>query len=55
MLEVDVSLRSQARNEGAKTKIIGLTLETRPDCIDIDEVRAGVGAESRVLTMLKLG
>jgi len=26
-------------NEAAETKIIGLTLETRPDCIDVDEVR----------------
>ena len=29
----------QAANEGASCKIIGLTLETRPDCIDAEELR----------------
>jgi len=29
----------KARNERARCKIIGITLETRPDCIDADELR----------------
>ena len=29
----------QAANETASCKIIGLTLETRPDCIDAEELR----------------
>ena len=29
----------QLENETARSKIIGLTLETRPDCIDADELR----------------
>ena len=32
-------LEEQQQNEAAVCKIIGLTLETRPDCIDIDELR----------------
>ena len=32
-------LAEQTENETAKSKIIGLTLETRPDTITIDEVR----------------
>ena len=31
--------QEQAANEGASCKIIGLTLETRPDCIDAEELR----------------
>ena len=30
---------SQAANEVASCKIIGITLETRPDCIDAEELR----------------
>ena len=33
------TVASQAANEGASCKIIGLTLETRPDCIDAEELR----------------
>jgi histone acetyltransferase (RNA polymerase elongator complex component) len=32
-------LEEQQRNETAMCKVIGLTLETRPDCITLDEVR----------------
>ena len=31
--------REKATNEEARVKIIGLTLETRPDCIDLPELR----------------
>ena len=32
-------MQEQKINESTTCKIIGLTLETRPDCIDVEELR----------------